>query len=86
MERNYDFRQRLVQVHKPGLRLSGARPGGDELVLSDETQIVVPADAGRVIERAARDMQDYLAVSMGVSSRIRRETDVGREAASGRSL
>jgi hypothetical protein len=83
MERNYDFRQRLVQVHKPGQRLSGARPGSDELVLSDETEIVVPANAGRVIERAARDMQDYLAVSMGLDSRIRRETDLRRAAASG---
>ncbi len=53
------------------MRLGGLRAEADELALTDATDIVIAADAGRVLRRAACDLQDYLAVSMGVAARLR---------------
>lgn len=84
MEANYEFRKRLLEVHRPNLRLAGSRPGADELALTDATDIIIPAEAGRVLRRSARDLQDYLAVSMGVAARVRPVADLRREIAAGR--
>ena len=71
MERNYDFRRTLLQIHKPDLRESDAPPPDGELALDTNTYLCIPEGTGRVMRRAALDLQDYLFTSMGVSVRIR---------------
>ncbi|NLG37241.1 MAG: hypothetical protein GX549_04440, partial [Clostridiales bacterium] len=70
MEKKYEFRRRMLAVHTPRRREGAAPPGPGECTLTGESRIVIPDDAGRVLLRAARDMQDYLFVSMGLSVRI----------------
>lgn len=70
MEKKYEFRMRMLAVHTPRRREGAAPPGPGECALTGESRIVVPAGAGRVLLRAALDMQDYLFVSMGLSVRI----------------
>jgi hypothetical protein len=76
MEKNYDFRKRLLEVHKSGRRDFSLAPGSDELALPNETDILIPVDAGRVLLRAARDMQEYLSVSLGICARVLMVEDV----------
>ena len=76
MERNYDFRRDMLQIHPFGLREAERLPADDELVLDENTIIFIPADAGRVLRRAALDLQDYLYTSMNVSVRIRPYTNL----------
>lgn len=83
MERNYEFRQRLLEVHKPCRRDYARACGEGEMEIADGADIFVPSSSGRVLMRAARDMQDYLAVSMGISARVRSVGDVA-SALSGR--
>lgn len=71
MERGYDFRRTMLQIHKPDLRDPGLPPQAGELSLDETTYLCIPEGAGRVMRRAALDMQDYLFSSMGVSVRIR---------------
>jgi len=70
VERNYEFRKKLLEVHQSGRRDMELIPCPDEHILTSETNILIPADAGRVLLRAARDMQDYLFISMGLSVRL----------------
>lgn len=70
MQMNYDFREELMQWHRPGLRC-GYTPGADELCLEDIT-IVIPEDGGEVLTTAAQDFQDYLFTSMDCSAALRR--------------
>lgn len=72
MERNYDFRKELQQVHRPDIRDFGYRPSADELLIDDSWQIVIAKDADRVIKTAVQDLQDYLFTSLDVSVAVRR--------------
>ena len=69
-ERQYDFRKRLAVVHEEGRRDASLKPSADEIVLSDGMSIVLPDGSKGLLFRAAQDFQDYLAVSMGISSAI----------------
>ncbi|HBP38648.1 MAG TPA: hypothetical protein DD640_07900 [Clostridiales bacterium] len=71
MEKNYDFRKRLLEVHRKNRRDTALMPEPGECCLDGKTEIVMPADADRVLRRAALDLQDYLAVSMGIGVRVR---------------
>jgi hypothetical protein len=82
-ERNYDFRKQLLTVHQAGRRESALQPLPDECCLDDRTEIIIPADADRVLKKAAADLQDYLAVSMDVHVRVRPDADLVRAASSG---
>ncbi|MEA4890697.1 MAG: hypothetical protein VB070_14665 [Clostridiaceae bacterium] len=76
MEKNYEFRKRLLEVHQKGRRDTSLQPGCDELAITSESDIIIPADAGRILLRAARDLQDYLFTSMGLSVRVVRADDI----------
>ena len=67
MEQNYDFRKRLLQLHRPNLRDADYVPQDGTVALTDQFRIVISPSAGRVIRTAAKDFQDYLLVSMGIS-------------------
>lgn len=71
MEHAYDFRRAMLQIHKPDLRNLDVAPSENEFVLNENSCLCLPVDAGRVLRRAALDMQDYLSTSMGVPVCIR---------------
>ena len=77
-EKNYDFRKRHWTVHQPGRRDPARLPKDGEVCLGDGWRIA--ADGGTVAENAARDFQDYLWTSMGVSAG---RTTAGRAAEKG---
>ena len=83
MEKNYDFRKRMLQVHKSGIRDRSLIAEKDELVISDGACIIIPDSAGAVINRAAIDFQDYLMTSMGISAVIKKSADILHETHSG---
>ena len=66
IERNYDFCQRLLEVHKKDRRDPALRPETDEFEFRDVVRILMPRDAGEITQTAARDFADYLMVSMNV--------------------
>ena len=71
-EKPYDFRKRLDVVHESGRRDPAAKPAADEFVVKDGFVIALPPDATDLMRFAARDFEEYLDVSMGVSARIER--------------
>lgn len=70
IERNYEFRKRLLEVHKPDRRDYSAILQSNEVMVDDNWDIVIPDNADRVMLNAAKDLQDYLFTSMGVSVRL----------------
>lgn len=66
LEKNYDFRKRMLEIHKKDIRDYDAKLGENTLEIIDGTTIYVP-DKSPVILTAARDLVDYLFISMGVS-------------------
>ena len=69
-EAPYQFRERLECVHEKGMRDPSATCADGEFEISDGFAIAVPRAADDFVYRVARDFEDYLAVSMGVSARI----------------
>ena len=68
MERRYDFKRDLLNVHKKGLRDFSLSPAKDEFVVSDGLAVVVPKDADKVIMNAVRDFESFLFISMKTSA------------------
>ena len=68
MERRYDFKRDLLNVHKKGLRDFSRKPATDEFVISDGLAVVVPTDADKVIMNAVRDFESFLFISMKTSA------------------
>ncbi len=68
IERNYEFRRRLSRVHRPGRRDPAAAPGPRDWLLETGVRIVIRSGAPPVIQNTARDLQDYLLTSLGVSA------------------
>ena len=66
MELNYEFRGRFSTVHKPDRRDPCAVPSDDELIVDGTWSIFCPDVTDKVLYNAARDLEDYFAVSMGV--------------------
>ena len=78
-EENYDFRKRLLNVHKPERRDHTIRPGKGEIQIDDRWDIIIPKNAGRVLVNAAKDLQDYFFVSMGISVRLKSPCHIGSD-------
>lgn len=66
-EKNYEFRKRLLKVHKDNIRDVSLMPEEEELALSDGAYILLPEEAGQVMLTAAEDFINYLFVSMNVA-------------------
>lgn len=77
-ERPYAFRERLTTVHRTDRRDPAARPEPGELALDERWMIIVDADAPELVRHAARDLQDYLATSMGLDLPLARAAEPGR--------
>lgn len=69
-ERNYQFRERMLQVHKPGRRMLYAHRKEGQMEITDAWTIYLPCREDRVLYNAARDLEDYFAVSMGLSLKV----------------
>lgn len=63
-ENNYDFRERLLEVHKKNRRLNFTAKD-NQTEIDGSWSITVPS-ADRVLYNAARDLADYFAVSMNI--------------------
>ena len=72
IEKNYDFRQRFDEVHKPNRRDYSLKAESNEFVISEDTVIVVPADADSTVMTAAHDLQDYFFKSMDMSLKLKK--------------
>jgi len=70
MERNYDFRQRLLEIHKPNRRMDWAKPSSNDVEVTDEWIVSLPSLESPVLYNAAKDLVDYFAVSMGVFVKV----------------
>ena len=66
METNYQFRERMLQVHKPDRRMPWVVCGNDQVEVTSDWRICIPNRKDPVLYNAARDLEDYFAVSMGV--------------------
>ena len=64
MEKRYDFKRELLNVHKAGLRDFSRKPKDNEFVISDGLAVVVPVDSDKVIMNAVRDFESFLFISM----------------------
>jgi hypothetical protein len=71
-QRPYQFRQELDQVHKPGRRDPEARADAREVVVETGWRILIHSNAGRHVVQMAKDLQDYLFESLGVSVSLER--------------
>ena len=69
-ERPYEFRKHLETVHERDRRDPNAKPSPGEFAVKDGFLIALPPDATDLMRFAARDFEEYLDVSMGVSARI----------------
>ncbi len=75
-EKNYDFRKRMLEIHKPDRRIKDKVPKSDQVEIDNKWNIVIPYDADIVLYNAARDLEDYLFLSMNVPLTVtHRESD-----------
>ncbi|MBP1994487.1 hypothetical protein [Paenibacillus eucommiae] len=82
-ERKYEFRKRLEVVHKPDRRDPDIEPGDGEIVIGSDWQIVISRQAGPLVLQVAKDLQDYLLVSMQVPVMLHRVSQIDEMAAAG---
>ena len=61
---NYQFREELLQVHRPNRRMDFAKPSAQDVLVTSEWSIVLPASSDTVLMNAAKDLEDYFEVSM----------------------
>lgn len=66
-EKNYEFRHRMLKIHRDGLRDIALFPAEDELEIKDGFTLDISRVSSDVVLTAAKDLQDYLLISMGVS-------------------
>ncbi len=69
IEKNYDFRKRMLTLHEKNIRNSNAILNNDEIEITDGISIILGSDS-EVIFTAAQDFVEYLHISMNVSAII----------------
>ncbi|MBE6930614.1 MAG: hypothetical protein E7463_10075 [Ruminococcaceae bacterium] len=74
-EKKYDFRKRMLEVHKPGIRNHALTPAENEYVLKNGCTILLPERDDIVVSTAAKDFREYLDVSMGIAAILRTDAD-----------
>jgi len=72
-ERNFQFRERLNTVHRSDRRDPAQQPVAGETVIDSNWRIVINPQASEYLTQVAKDLQDYLFTSMGVSVLLVRE-------------
>ena len=66
MEKNYQFRERMLQVHRKDRRMPWVTRGEGQVEVTSQWRISIPDRRDPVLYNAARDLEDYFAVSMGI--------------------
>ncbi|NLD87027.1 MAG: hypothetical protein GX633_02045, partial [Clostridiales bacterium] len=66
MERNFDFRKRLLEVHQKNRKNEAVFKTIEGVEICLGWQIVYPDDACRLLKYAARDLREYFEVSMDI--------------------
>ncbi|MBE5868726.1 MAG: hypothetical protein E7293_07185 [Lachnospiraceae bacterium] len=79
IQKPYDFKTELLEVHKKDRRDKSLTPREDEFAFPEEVRIVL-LDNSDVILTAARDFTDYLFTSMGISGFITEKQKPGEPA------
>ena len=69
-EKNYEFRQRLLAFHEPGLRDHSVQMPQNAFVITADTDIIVEKNAPPMLRRAAEYLRDFLSVSMETDVRV----------------
>ena len=69
-ERNYEFRERMLEIHKKGIRDFSAEKSADEFEITDGILIAIGKNADIVTETAAKDFADFLLVSMEIGGAV----------------
>ncbi|MBU0476980.1 hypothetical protein KKC91_00210 [bacterium] len=85
-EKSYEFRRYLDVVHLPDRANFDLKPEKDELIIEEGWSIVVSRRASQLVLNVAKDLQDYLLVSMNVSVLLRRVSDVASAADTGKKI
>ena len=75
-ERNYQFRERMLEVHRKNLRDFTLTAENDEFEINEGILIAIGKDCDIVIETAAKDFNDYLMTSMEIGGAVSRKSDV----------
>lgn len=70
MEKAYDFRKKLLQVHKPDIRDFSRNKQKNEFFLNSEISISIKKTACEVLRTAVCDFADFLSVSMGITASV----------------
>ena len=71
-ETNYAFRNRMNVMHKKNLRDYSVIKPENSIEIFDDFKIFIPSKADEVVLTAAKDFEDFLCVSMGISSVIKK--------------
>jgi len=74
VERNFQFRRQLNEVHQRDRRNSALRPDATETEISNGWTIEIRPGAGAVLLQVAKDLQDYFLTSMNVSVMLLRRS------------
>ncbi len=82
-EKNYEFRRILEKIHTPDRRSADAVCTEQEIEITEEWVIVVEKGCSNVILNVAKDLQDYLLISMNVSVLLKRKADISQDLENG---
>ncbi len=75
-ERNYQFRERMLEVHQKNLRNYSIKAEDDEFVINEGIFVAIGKNADIVIETAAKDFLDYLITSMDIGAALTTKENV----------
>ncbi|MBE6651268.1 MAG: hypothetical protein E7613_08140 [Ruminococcaceae bacterium] len=81
-EKNYEFRHKMLKIHREDIRDKKLVPSFDEIEIKDGFVIDISRTMTEVVLTAAKDLQDYLLISMGVSVLIDTKGSVAGESIS----
>ncbi len=83
-EKNFEFRRHLEKVHIPHRRDNTVLRKENEVEITDGWMIAVEENCSAVILNVAKDLQDYLLVSMNVSVLLKRKADLTEDMTQGK--
>ncbi len=75
-ERAYEFRKDLNCVHQKDRRDFSIKAAGNELAIENGWEILIADTASELVETTAKDLQDYLFVSMNVSVLLKKVANI----------
>lgn len=70
MEKHYEFREKLMKIHKPNRINDAVWTKIDGIHIEDGWTILLPENSGIILKNAAEDLKEYLRISMNRSVEI----------------